>query len=173
MALDDEIIKVFDSNPCCSSEDDDDIDDLYHELYDSLVRAKKELKLKIIKNESLVQKIKCLKKENHDLNLLLEQLLSQNTPCVECKILKDKNLELIKSFQNFTNSKNTLHAMLENQHNIQNKKGLGFNKRRYNKERSKGFYKIASKIILASSTIVVIKEVIILGIIPIGMELMC
>ena len=66
-----EVTKVFDSNLSCSS-DDDEIDDLYHGLYDSLVRAKKELKLKIAKNESLLEKIKCLEKENHDLNLHVE-----------------------------------------------------------------------------------------------------
>ena len=46
--------EVFDSNLSCSSDDDDDIDDLYHELYDSLVRAKKDLKLKLVENDSLV-----------------------------------------------------------------------------------------------------------------------
>ena len=67
MALDDEITEVFDSNLSCSSDDDndDDIDDVYHELYDSLVRTKKELKLKIVENESLLKKIKSLEKENH------------------------------------------------------------------------------------------------------------
>ena len=119
-----------------SEDGDDDLDDLYHELYDSLVRAKKELKLKIVENESLLQKIKCLEKENHDSNLLVEQLLSQNKQCAKCRILKDKNLELIKFLQNFTNNKNTLHVILQNQHNFQNKKGLGFNKRRNNKKRS-------------------------------------
>ena len=69
MALNDEIITTFDSNFPCSS-DDNDIDYLYHKLYDSLVRFKKGIKMKMAKNESLTQKIKCLEKENHDLNLL-------------------------------------------------------------------------------------------------------
>ena len=59
MVLNDEIIEVFVSNLSCSSDDDDDDDDidyLYHELYNSLVRAKKELKLKIVENESLIEK---------------------------------------------------------------------------------------------------------------------
>ena len=55
MAFDDEITEVFNSNlSCFSDDDDDDVDDFYHKLYDSLVRAKKELKLKIVENESLV-----------------------------------------------------------------------------------------------------------------------
>ena len=57
MAFDDEANKVFDSNLSCSSDDDDDMDDLYHELYNSLVKAKKELKLKIVEHESLLEKI--------------------------------------------------------------------------------------------------------------------
>ena len=67
----DEMTKVFDSNLSYSSDDDDDIDDLYHELYDSLVRVKKELKLKTVENESLFEKTKLLEKEIHDLNFLL------------------------------------------------------------------------------------------------------
>ena len=42
------------------------------------------------------------------------QLLSQNKSCAECKILKDKNHELIKALQNFTNTKNRLNSMLDN-----------------------------------------------------------
>ena len=84
IALDNEIDEVFNSNLSCFS-DHDDINDLYHELYDSLVRAKKELKLKTIENESFLEKIKLLEKENHDLTLLVEQLLFQNKSCAECK----------------------------------------------------------------------------------------
>ena len=43
MAFDNEIDKVYDSNLSCSS-DDDEIDDLYNELYDSQIKAKKDLK---------------------------------------------------------------------------------------------------------------------------------
>ena len=58
MALDDKINEVFDPNLSCSSDDDvDEIDDLSHKLYDSLVRAKNDLKLKITKNELLIKKI--------------------------------------------------------------------------------------------------------------------
>ena len=92
MALNDEMIKVFDSNISFFNDDDDEeIDDLYHDLYDSLVRVMKDLKLKIDENESFIQKIKSLEKENHDLNLLVEQLLSQSKSCTECKILNEKN----------------------------------------------------------------------------------
>ena len=110
----DDIIELFDSNFSCFS-DDDDIDDLSHQLFDSLIKAKKDLKLKIVENMSLLEKIKSLKKENYDLNLLVEQLLSQSKSCAKCKILKDKNLELTKSLQNFINNKNKLELMLENQ----------------------------------------------------------
>ena len=49
MAFDQDSTKVLDSNLFSfGDDDDDDIDDLYHELYDSLVRAKKELKSKIV-----------------------------------------------------------------------------------------------------------------------------
>ena len=64
MALNDEIIEVFDSNLSCSNDDDGDIDDLYHELYDLFVNAKKDLKLKTFKNKPLLEKIKSLEKEN-------------------------------------------------------------------------------------------------------------
>ena len=77
MALDLESNEVFDSNFSCFSDNDDDMDDLYHELYDSLVKVNKEFKLKIVENKSLLEKIKCLENENHDFNLLVEQLLSQ------------------------------------------------------------------------------------------------
>ena len=70
MALDNQIDKEFNSNLLYSNDDDDDMDDLYNELYDSLIRAKKELKLKFVENESFLEKIKLLEKENHDLTLL-------------------------------------------------------------------------------------------------------
>ena len=58
MAFDNDIDKVYDSNLSCFN-DDDDIDDLHHELYDSLVKARKDLKLKkITKNDVLFKKIK-------------------------------------------------------------------------------------------------------------------
>ena len=72
MAFDNDLDEVCDSNLSCFSDDDDDIDDLYHELYDSLVKVTKDLKPKMAKNELLCHKIKQLKKENYDLNLLIE-----------------------------------------------------------------------------------------------------
>ena len=71
MALNDEINEVHDSSLSYSSDDDNDIDDLYHELYDSLVIAKKYLKLKVAKNELLIEKLKSCEKENYNLNCLL------------------------------------------------------------------------------------------------------
>ena len=53
MALKDESNEAFDSN-LSNFNDDNDMDDLYHELYDSLVKAKKDLKMKIIENELLL-----------------------------------------------------------------------------------------------------------------------
>ena len=44
MALDQVSSEVFDSNLLTSSDDENDIDDLYHEFYDSLVTVKKDLK---------------------------------------------------------------------------------------------------------------------------------
>ena len=58
--------------------------------------------------------------------MLVEKLLSQNKVFVECEILKAKNHKLSKALQNFTNSKNKVNDMLENKHNFQNRKGLGF-----------------------------------------------
>ena len=57
-ALDYEANEVFDLKFSCFNDDYDDVDDLYHELYDSLVRAKKELKTNIVENDSLLQKLK-------------------------------------------------------------------------------------------------------------------
>ena len=111
-AFENDINEVFDSNFSYSS--DDDIDDLYHELYDSLVRVNEELKTNISKIELILDKIKQSKKENHDLNLFIEQLLSQNRTCVECEILKAKNLELSNALENFINNKNRLNIILEN-----------------------------------------------------------
>ena len=61
MALDNDINEVYESNLSCSN--DDDIDYFYHELYDSLVKAKRDLKSKIAKNDVLFEKIDQLDKE--------------------------------------------------------------------------------------------------------------
>ena len=56
MAFDNDINKVYDfSFP--SSNDDNEKDDLYNELYDSLVKAKKDLKSKLAKNTMLHERI--------------------------------------------------------------------------------------------------------------------
>ena len=77
---------------------DDDINGLYHDLYDSLVRAKKKLKLKVTKNESLLEKIKILEK-NHDLNLLAKQLLSQNKSYLSVKIWRQKIMIYLRPYK--------------------------------------------------------------------------
>ena len=49
MAFNDEANKECDNNFSCFNDDNDgDMDDLYHKLYDFFVRAKKELKTKIV-----------------------------------------------------------------------------------------------------------------------------
>ena len=58
MAFDNDLDEVYDSILSYSS-DDDDIEDLYHELYDSLlVKDKKDLKCKIIENDVLIDNVK-------------------------------------------------------------------------------------------------------------------
>ena len=105
MALDNKINKVYDSNLSCSN-DDDEINYLYHELYDSLVKEKKDLKSKIAKNDMLHEKIKQFEKENHVLNMLVKQLLSKNKVCYEFEAYKAKNHQLSSALQKFTNNKN-------------------------------------------------------------------
>ena len=57
MELHDEINEVYGSILSYSSEDDK-IDDLYNELYDSPVKAKKDVKSKLAKNQLLHEIIK-------------------------------------------------------------------------------------------------------------------
>ena len=90
------------------------IDDLYIELYDSLVKVKKDLKNKLAKDSLLRERIKQLEKENHDLNTLVERLMIENKRCYECEIYKAINNELAKALQDFTNNKNRLNDMLNN-----------------------------------------------------------
>ena len=61
MALNSEFDEVYDSSLSCSS-NDDDIDHLYHELYNTLIKEKIDLKSKIAKNDVLINKIKQLEK---------------------------------------------------------------------------------------------------------------
>ena len=98
MTLDNDINEVYCSNLSYFS-DDDDIDNLYHELYDSLVKVKKDLKLKIAKNDVLFEKIILPEKENHDLNVLVEQLLSQNKVCFECEIYEAKIISCLRLYK--------------------------------------------------------------------------
>ena len=91
-----------------------EIDDLYNELYDSLIKANKYLKDKIVENALLHEKVKQLDKENHDLNVLAKRFQTKNKICSKCESYKAKNDELSKALQGFTNSKNGLNDMLNN-----------------------------------------------------------
>ena len=86
---------------------------MYHELYDSPVKAKKNLKSKIVENDTLYEKIKHLEKENHDLNMFPKELLPENKVCSKCEAYKIKNYELSKALQRFINNKNRMNDMLE------------------------------------------------------------
>ena len=57
MALDNEFNEVYDSKHSYFSDDDDDIDDLYYELYDSLVKTKKDLNKKLLKMTCCLRKL--------------------------------------------------------------------------------------------------------------------
>ena len=57
MTLDNEIYEIYDSNLLCSS-DDNEIEESCNELYDSLVKTKKDLKIKLAKNAMLHKKVK-------------------------------------------------------------------------------------------------------------------
>ena len=114
MGFDNEISKEYDLNLSCFG-DDDDIDDLYHELYDSLVKAKKDLKDKLVENALLHENVKQLEKENHNLNMLVERLLIENRHYSKCEACKAKNDKLSRALQSFTNSKNRPNEMLDNQ----------------------------------------------------------
>ena len=96
MVVDDEINKAYDPHWSCSS-DDNEIDDLYNKSYNSPVRAKKDLKSKLAKNQLLHEIIKELENENHDLNILVEKLLTKNKNYYECETYKGKNNELLKA----------------------------------------------------------------------------
>ena len=85
MALGDETNEAYDSNLSCSS-DDDEIDELYNELYYSLVMAKKDLKNKLDENALLHGKFKQLEKQNYDLNILAKINLSISKIYLECEL---------------------------------------------------------------------------------------
>ena len=61
---------MYDQN--FSSSINDKIDELYNELYESLLRGKKELKHANNKNEFLIDKTNFIEKENCDLNFILK-----------------------------------------------------------------------------------------------------
>ena len=171
IALDDDKNEVYDSNLSYSSKDDE-IENLYNELYDSFIKENKDLKSKIA-NQLLLDKINQLEKENYDLNVLAEKLLTESKCCYECETYKAKNNKLLEALQSFTNSKNKLNDMLNNQHNFYKKYGLGFGKRKKNNKPSNRSYGSKTKKHFGYINVfIVIKEDIILKIGSIGMKLM-
>ena len=63
----------YDSSSSCSNDDDDDgINDLYNELYDSFIKAKKKLKSANSKIEMLNEEIKMIRIENDMLSVWLK-----------------------------------------------------------------------------------------------------
>ena len=108
-----DINEVYDSNFSCLS-DDDEIDYLYNEVYDSLVKDKKYLKNSLTKKLQLHERIKLLEKENNDLKILVEKLITKNKTCNQYETYKAKVIELTKALHVFTNSKNKLDDILDN-----------------------------------------------------------
>ena len=73
LANDNNTCEGYDSSSFCSSYDNEDIDDLYNELCDSLIRAKKELKLANNKIEVLNEEIKMIRIENDMLSIMTKK----------------------------------------------------------------------------------------------------
>ena len=114
IALNDDISEVYDSSLSYYS-DGDEIHDLYNELYDSLVKAKKELRQAKKKKKILLkEQIKMIKVENVLLNVMIKKPLVENNICNKCKIYEAK----IKDLQSFTSSKQKLNNILGNQKNF-------------------------------------------------------
>ena len=97
------------------SNDDDEKDDLYNNLYDSLVKAKKDLRNTFTKNLLLHESINLLEKENNNLNILVEKLLIESKTCCWYETYKANINELTKALQVFSNSKNKLNDILDDQ----------------------------------------------------------
>ena len=67
---------IYDESLFSSS--DNEIDDLYNELYESLLKVKKKLKQVNNKIESLNDQIKLIERENSILGIMIEQPLIEN-----------------------------------------------------------------------------------------------
>ena len=111
MAFDNNINEVYDYGFSCSN-DNDEIDDLYNKLYDLLIKADKDLKNKLSENIVLHERIKKLKKKNHDSNTLAKRLLIKSKKWCEYEIYIVKNNELSRALQGFKNNKNKLNDKL-------------------------------------------------------------
>ena len=96
-------------------DDDDDIDNLYNELYDPLIKGKKELKIANNKIKMLNEEIKMIRIENDKLSVMTEKQY------FECYYLNNV-------LQGFAGSKNKLTSKIRKQKKISNRYGLGFRK---------------------------------------------
>ena len=105
MTMECENIRVDDSDYIASN---DDIDDLYSEIYEYLIKDKKNVNLskKII--ATLEIDINGLQKENKLLKKRIESLDISSKVCQICETLKAKVEDLSKPLEKFTNGKNNL-----------------------------------------------------------------
>ena len=123
MAVNNEVIDFHSAQ----SDNDNDIDDLYSELYDDLIKAKKSANLskKII--SSLESNSENLQKENDDLLKEIQSLKSSLPKvCSNCEKLQSKIDDLNKTLEKFTNGKKNLETLIGSQRCTFNKEGLGF-----------------------------------------------
>ena len=107
---------------------DDDIDDLYNELYDSLIKARIALKLANNKIEMLNEEIRMIRIENDMLSVMTKKQLFESYYYSKCKVLEVEIWNLNKVLQGFAASKNKLTNIIGNQKDFSNKYGLGFRK---------------------------------------------
>lgn len=112
MAFRNNLKEIYDSS--CSSSNDVDIDYLYNELYDSLLKVKKELKSTNNKNKMLNEEIKMIMIENDMLSVMTKKPLVEFYNYNKCKVFKAKIRNLNKILQCFATSKNKLTNILGN-----------------------------------------------------------
>ena len=123
-----ENIEVNDFDINTSNDENDDVDDLYNELYDDLIKVKKNVRLskKII--TTLKTDVEVLQKENDLLKMKIERLDISSKVCQMCEAFKAKVDDLTKSLEKFTNGKKNLDTLLGNQILGPNKEGIGYEK---------------------------------------------